>query len=729
VTIFACTWVALHPNIPDPTEDWFPVARRRIGLTLMALIGPEVVVLWALRQRFAARRWVMEYKKNNSAFTVLYTCEITDVSLLEPGEWTKAHAFFAIMGGFMFFDGDKPNRIIEPEELCSPDFQVPHITEVEIIDRSKADLLSKALAMTQTGWFMLQCIARRLDQLPITELELVTVAFATLNLATYVCWWDKPLNVQRPFRVQKPSSEPESDSKVPDSGPYHPFVTPPVVKDIISSENVVDRPTHYERRLGDSELSYFLPSRSSGVNDMYLHLGFRAAVQFVKRERVRTVWALLRVRHPLLGSKVVMRDYNDVSFVYTPPRSPEDAITQADENLEYNSATKDELIDSYLNGPRTLSNDRLSYLIVSTPEAPDTPSPNHEFFICAAHFLGDGMALHQFANDFFTLLGSSKTIDELETLLRDEYKTRLGQALDEASVLPSNLETKFPAEGGRFYRAAAQIDFKNSQDKLIGGHAFPRRSGNTVHTIVPTVPFDTQRTKAILKNCKAHGVSVSAALFAICSIAWTRLTPDKPELPLMMYSALNLRPYFTVRPTDESYWFLAIGYFNVILSNFIPKSIDVASTFWRRAQLAKEQSTRAAKNSMVVSRSRLMARERGQRSRAWAKEDDDKERGTWVAPQAAPSSEPKPYRAPSSALIGLSLLGNLDGMYKHANFPEIQLHTLTTGSRQRQGAMLLFGYTFAGKLWVSLGYDENGFDKEFVQKFWDNCLSAIDEFL
>lgn len=196
-----------------------------------------------------------------------------------------------------------------------------------------------------------------------------------------------------------------------------------------------------------------------------------------------------------------------------------------------------------------------------------------------------------------------------------------------------------------------------------------------------------------------------------------------------MYSALNLRPYFTVRPTNDSYWFLAVGYFNVILSNFIPKSIDVSKTFWRRAQLAKEQSTRAAKNSMVVSRSRLMARERGTRSRAWAKEDDDKERGTWVAPPATTSSEPKPYRAPSAALIGLSLLGNLDGMYKHANFPIIELHTLTTGSRQRQGAMLLFGYTFAGKLWVSLGYDENGFDKDVVQKFWDNCLSAIDEFL
>jgi hypothetical protein len=146
--------------------------------------------------------------------------------------------------------------------------------------------------------------------------------------------------------------------------------------------------------------------------------------------------------------------------------------------------------------------------------------------------------------------------------------------------------------------------------------------------------------------------------------------------------------------------------------------------------MAKEQSTRAAKSIMVVSRTREMAVERGQRARTWAKEDDEKALGVWKAPSPSNhlhvgSSPP----APSTALIGLSLLGNLDGMYKHADFPKIELHTLTTGSRQRPGSMLLFGYTFAGKLFVSLGYDENGFEKEVVQRFWANVLGGIDEFL
>lgn len=196
----------------------------------------------------------------------------------------------------------------------------------------------------------------------------------------------------------------------------------------------------------------------------------------------------------------------------------------------------------------------------------------------------------------------------------------------------------------------------------------------------------------------------------------------------MMYSALNLRPYFLPQPPGESYWFLAIGYFNIILPSFLPTSADASAMMWYRARSAKEQSTHAAKNPMVVSRSREMAHLRGRRSRAWAKEDDDKERGIWKAP---PPSKPESEvaKTPSTALLGLSLLGNLDGIYKHATFPKIELHTLTTGSRQRSGGMLLFGYTFAGQLWVSLGYDENGFDKQVVDKFWGNVLGGIEEFL
>lgn len=80
----------------------------------------------------------------------------------------------------------------------------------------------------------------------------------------------------------------------------------------------------------------------------------------------------------------------------------------------------------------------------SIPTPPHTPSPTaepgaheaqaadyreeetqqYDLLICAMHFLGDGMALHTFANDFFGLLGSDKTDLELELQLSEEWKAR-----------------------------------------------------------------------------------------------------------------------------------------------------------------------------------------------------------------------------------------------------------------------------------------------------------------
>ncbi|KZT02437.1 uncharacterized protein LAESUDRAFT_738728 [Laetiporus sulphureus 93-53] len=535
----------------------------------------------------------------------------------------------------------------------------------------------------------------------------------------------------------------------------------------------------YERKMGDTELSYYLPSRQAGVNDMYLHIGFNAPEHLVRRARVCTVWAILRLRHPLLAARAEMHDYDDVRFVYDAPSSPENAFSGADENLDFRVQGKDELIDTYLNGPRTLSNTRLSYLVVSQPAnasmptPPPTPSPSrknsqfdtadditpsslerqYELMLCAMHFLGDGMALHQTANHFFQLLGGSKTDDELTAQLAEEWQDRWKLTFSSTSVspatnvIPRSLEDNLPSSSdSRFKRAAEQVDFHLSQASLVGGQAFPRCKHPERHTIVPTVSYPPELTKAMLRKCKEHGVSISAALFAVCNVAWARLGRTSSELPMMMYSALNLRPYFTKSKSLEeekekllwdSYWFLAIAYFNVVLPSLLPTGAEAQERmFWHRAREAKTQSAKAVKNKMIVSRTREMAKERGVRARAWGREDDEKENGTWVPPPKTSDDAPSvkkilPARAPASsaALMGLSLLGNLDGMYAHATFPGIKLHTLTTGSRQRHGAMLLFGYTFAGKLWVSLGYDENGFEEGVVDGFWKELVRCVEEFL
>ncbi|KAF8641188.1 hypothetical protein AX17_000823 [Amanita inopinata Kibby_2008] len=494
-----------------------------------------------------------------------------------------------------------------------------------------------------------------------------------------------------------------------------------------------DQPSlRLERRLGDTELSYYLPSRGDGVNDMYLHLGYRAHPSVMERSRVRLIWAIMRVIHPLLASRIHMHEYDDIRFVYDIPQSLTAALFFADSTLEYCSQSSHDLVDTYLNGSRTLSDERLSYLIVNSNNSNghkfiDSPKMlQYDLLICATHFLGDGMALHQFANDLFTLLGSHKTPHDLLEMLDNEIASRRTNM----KHLPKCLEDRLPVDSdGRLRRLAVRVDHLRSQEKLVGGQAFPRRTGNSRKTVVHNEAFDCERSKLILKACKSRGVSVSSALFAVCNVAWARTSNKSPQLPLMMYSALNMRPHLiSEEPLHDSYWFLAIGFFNVVLPSFMPACGDSSSLFWHRSREAKKQSAAAMKSPMLIPRARELARERSARAKIWARQDDgkpvEKETRTPLSLFGKTSERP-----PSTALMGLSLLGNLDSIYKHSTYPDIQLHTLTTGSRQRAGGLLMFGYTFAGKLWVSLGYDENGFDKDVIETFWKNVLQVVDNYM
>ena len=69
LTILLCTWVSVHPNIPSPDERWPRVALRRAGLMLVALMMPEAVIGWALRQRQVAVQLAEKHKGEFSKLT------------------------------------------------------------------------------------------------------------------------------------------------------------------------------------------------------------------------------------------------------------------------------------------------------------------------------------------------------------------------------------------------------------------------------------------------------------------------------------------------------------------------------------------------------------------------------------------------------------------------------------------------------------------------------------
>lgn len=331
----------------------------------------------------------------------------------------------------------------------------------------------------------------------------------------------------------------------------------------------------------------------------YVHHGLRAHPAQLSHARVRLAWAVQLARHPLLASTISMRAYDDVAFVHSHPASVDDALAAADARMQYFTAGALDLVDAYLNGPRTLGNDMLACLVVrrgtrrvagqSGACGPNTagaeadaahahaaqssrPGPNHcdpvigtsgvppatatspagaagataataeaaanpnlvsgvavalepplesdletfEVMLCTTHYVGDGMALHTFMNELYTLLGS-KSDGELLALLEAEVGT--------ATQLPPSLETRLGLS--TLQTAVGDVAQRKADAALLGGQVLPIRKGQPRHTIVPTHAFTPEETAVALAKCKAHGVTIAHVVFGLCAVAWNKDCADR----------------------------------------------------------------------------------------------------------------------------------------------------------------------------------------------------------
>ncbi|KIJ47399.1 hypothetical protein M422DRAFT_84708, partial [Sphaerobolus stellatus SS14] len=192
-TTFAVTWVSVHPNIPSPGEEWWWVRWRRIKAMFWTLVSPDVMVVWAWHQYTGAKTITKEISQLKTRYQIL-----------QGYIWTQTHSHYLQMGGFVL---QGANRGIPRSSAAEPAYltnavDLPLLSADEIMDRSKNDPLGKAVASVQIFWFVTQVIARGVEKQAITELELTTVALAVLNISMYLCWWNKPMDIQFPTTLQ-----------------------------------------------------------------------------------------------------------------------------------------------------------------------------------------------------------------------------------------------------------------------------------------------------------------------------------------------------------------------------------------------------------------------------------------------------------------------------------------------------------------------------------------------
>ncbi|KAF7320140.1 hypothetical protein MKEN_00798500 [Mycena kentingensis (nom. inval.)] len=454
----------------------------------------------------------------------------------------------------------------------------------------------------------------------------------------------------------------------------------------------------YHRTLGDSEYALFAAS-ASGVGDMFLQLSLRTpSASFADRDRVLVAWSLIRKKNPLLMSTLVLVD-GEPRFALTPPA---DYLREADASLRFSTASKQELFSMHMDGPRELSNDTLSLLTISTR--------NEEIliFMSAPHFCGDGTTLHVSTHELIRLVTSAQTNEQLEKQLHGDVNW--------LEILPSSLESRITIPRSRLGKAACKINYLQWLSKEIGGHTLPRIQRAAKQTAFEECELPQDKTAKILAKCKANGVTVNHALAALCTIAWTRCRPGPVDLPIMLYTAASLRGHL---PQDSaSQTFLALAYFTISLPAFPPSG---ARGVWHRARVAKAQMQTAARSPLLAIRAVMSASGRTRRV------PDDP--GAFSPPSSpSPALPTRPQQ--SAALMGISLIGDLDRTYlRHEYGAGVELLSVGTASRLKPGGILLLGHSFGKKLVVQLCWDTMGFEESTIERFWNSFTEAIDEYL
>ncbi|KAJ6031111.1 hypothetical protein N7540_001843 [Penicillium herquei] len=242
-TIISCTWTVQCPDLPAQRNQfkdgclgwWKWAAKKYFSLAawfLTTMLAPEMLLGLYVTQ---AVRW----KNDTRAFEMLGYANTDGV------EWTRTHSCFAEMGGFvMKISKLNPNsghrltqtttehadvtthdpslyvmngRINEMESHHETNYltlncrqilalrktgilkRLPDISTDEIQDRSKADSLLRAITIIQILWLCVQTIARWVEGLAVTQLEIGTVAFAICAVLMYYVCWAKPKGVDIPI--------------------------------------------------------------------------------------------------------------------------------------------------------------------------------------------------------------------------------------------------------------------------------------------------------------------------------------------------------------------------------------------------------------------------------------------------------------------------------------------------------------------------------------------------
>lgn len=246
LTLSLCVYTAIHLNVrpyrKTELQSWIETTKW----VVFGILAPELVVFVAWRQYVSAMaldRIVRGLQESDQPFEKSLDQTSDDMKVVVPVQpsqtmphltilqgnsdavspseyrlhnpWTRTHSFYANMGGFVFdleescpterntFTAKHSRLTVTPRgmALLARCGFLPKISKEDILDKSKSDNMSKMISVVQALWMLAQIIGRLIVDLPVTLLEVNTLAHIMCAMIIYILWWDKPKLINEPTKL------------------------------------------------------------------------------------------------------------------------------------------------------------------------------------------------------------------------------------------------------------------------------------------------------------------------------------------------------------------------------------------------------------------------------------------------------------------------------------------------------------------------------------------------
>ncbi|KAL9131223.1 MAG: hypothetical protein Q9175_006823 [Cornicularia normoerica] len=246
LTLSLCVYTAIHLNVrpyrKTELQSWIETTKW----VVFGILAPELVVFVAWRQYVSAMaldRIVRGLQESDQPFEKSLDQTSDDMKVVVPVQpsqtmphltilqgnsdavspseyrlhnpWTRTHSFYANMGGFVFdleescpterntFTAKHSRLTVTPRgmALLARCGFLPKISKEDILDKSKSDNMSKMISVVQALWMLAQIIGRLIIDLPVTLLEVNTLAHIMCAMIIYILWWDKPKLINEPTKL------------------------------------------------------------------------------------------------------------------------------------------------------------------------------------------------------------------------------------------------------------------------------------------------------------------------------------------------------------------------------------------------------------------------------------------------------------------------------------------------------------------------------------------------